>query len=193
MSIQEKLYTVEDLWEMELDPDNDGRHFYVIDGELFESALPGQIQGRLAALISFHLARYNRKENLGEVTVKTGFHPPDARYTLLLPDVAYMRLARLPDPPPEAYVPEMPDLAVEILSPSDTITKARRKAEIYLQNGTTLVWLVQSKRQGVEVCRLVADSGPQLKFAGQSESLSGEGILPGFELEIDLLFPPSMG
>ena len=87
----------------------------------------------------------------------------------------------------------MPDLAVEIMSPNDTLANARKKASIYLDNGTTLVWIVQPKRQGVEVCRFVEGSGMEHEFVGQGGTLSGERVLPGFELEIDLLFPSSHG
>jgi Uma2 family endonuclease len=66
----------------------------------------------------------------------------------------------------------------------------RRKAQAYLENGTALVWLVQPKRRGVEVCRLSEGQSLQTKFVGRGDKLSGEDILPGFELKVDLLFPP---
>ena len=188
MAIQEKLYTVDDLWAMESDPAYEDRYFYLIDGRLFEDAMPGRIHGRLALRIGRYIDEYAEAHDLGEVTVEVGFHPPETRFTALLPDVAYQSYAKLPDPPPEGYVPQMPDLAVEIQSPSDSRRKMLRKAQAYLENGTALVWLVQPKRRGVEVCRMGEDADIQTEFLGPGDRLSGEDILPGFELDVSKLF-----
>ena len=48
----------------------------------------------------------------------------------------------------------MPDLAVEIISPNDSMKQVRRKAAIYLRHGTQLVWIVMPDKKGVEVCRV---------------------------------------
>ncbi len=188
MAIQEKLYTVEDLWALESDPAYEDRYLYLIDGRLYEDAMPGRRHGLAAVEIAFHLRQYTAERPVGEVTMEVGFHPPETRYTALLPDVAFQRFDRLPDPPPEGYVPQMPDLAVEIQSPSDTLSKMRQKARAYLENGTALVWLVQPKRNGVEVCRLSEGASLQSEFIGLGDRLSGEDILPGFELEVSKIF-----
>ncbi len=188
MAIQEKLYTVDDLWAMESDPAFENRYFYLIDGRLFEDAMPGRTHGRLALKIGRYLDEYAETRNLGEATVEVGFHPPETRFTAMLPDVAFQRFENLPDPPPEGYVPRMPDLAVEIQSPTDSRQKLLRKAQAYLENGTALVWLVQPNRRVVEVCRLRDDGGIQSDLLGPGDKLSGEDILPGFELDVSRLF-----
>ena len=124
--------------------------------------------------------------------MESGHHPPDYEYTLLGPDVAFTSFARLPDPPPEKYYPVMPDLAVEIMSPNDTLAEARRKAERYLRHGSRLVWIVQPKRRGVELCRLLDDGSIAALFVGEGESLAAPDILPGFELAIDELFQSAL-
>ncbi len=83
----------------------------------------------------------------------------------------------------------MPDLAVEIQSPSNTLAELRRKAAVYLEHGTEIVWLVLPARLGVEVWRAGADGEPESEFLGQDGSLSGERVLPGFRLELRRLFP----
>ena len=103
--------------------------------------------------------------------------------------MAFLRYDRLPQPPTDKYVSVMPDLVVEIRSPFDTLAKVRRKAEVYLRRGTTLVWIVLPKQKGVEVWRLDQSSQLRSEFLGTDDKLSGEAILPGFELEISLLFP----
>ena len=85
----------------------------------------------------------------------------------------------------------MPDLAVEIASPSDSLAHLRRKARIYLDNGSSLVWILLPSHKGVDVCRSAAGSRLDIEFVGQDGVLSGEDVLPGFELALTKLFPVS--
>ena len=151
MAFQEKLYTIDDVWQLEHQPENEGKHYYLIDGELFWDMSPGYFHGRLAILIGHYLLVYAEEHDLGEVTAETGFYPIDDRHTLLMPDVAFIRKENTPPATHEKLVPRMPDLAVEILSPSDSLDELHRKVAVYLANGAAIVWLVLPARQGVEV------------------------------------------
>ena len=188
MVIQQQLYSVDDVWEMAHQTDSEN-HYDLIDGELFEMPPPGYAHGRLAVLIARYIGNFVEAQELGEVTVESGYHPPDNRHTLLSPDVAFLSKAKAPQPFWGKYIPVMPDLAVEILSPSDTFRQVRRKAAVYLRYGTQLVWIVLPAEKGVDVCRSVDGSRLDIEFVGNEGSLSGEQILPGFELELGLLFP----
>lgn len=189
MTVKVKLYTVDDLWALEHDPAYEGRYYYLIDGILFEDEMPGRTHGRLAVRLSRYLDEFVESHDLGEVTSETGYFPDEnTRDILLLPDVAFQRSESVPKPEPAGYVQAMPDLAVEIVSPNDTIAKARRKAQVYLDNGTSLVWIVQPDRKGIEVCHAAERGGLQIDFVGQGDTLSGEDLLPGFELEVSKLF-----
>ena len=188
LPVKEKLYTIDDMWALDHDPAYELRKFYLIDGRLYEEDVPGRPHGKIASELNAELVIYNRIHNLGEVTVEAGFYPADDRNTLLLPDVAFMRHDSLPQPPPQAYVPAMPDLAIEILSPSDSLTQARAKAQVYLENGSALVWLVQPESRRVEVCRLDDDARLDANIVGLGERLSGEDVLPGFALEVSDIF-----
>ena len=103
------------------------------------------------------------------------------------PDVAFRSKARMSGPARAGYVPTMPDLAVEILSPSNTLPELRRKAEVYLRHGTTLVWLVNPDEKTVEVWRMAGDEATSETIAPDG-ALSGENLLPGFSLALDTLF-----
>lgn len=191
MAIQQKLYTVDDVWELSHRPENENKYFYLIDGELYWDMPPGGEHGDLAAEITYCLKSFTRNRDVGKVTVETGYYPLDDRQTVLAPDVAFISTARAPQPFPKKFVPNMPDLAVEILSPTDSLAEARRKAAIYLVNGASLVWIVLPAEKGVDVCRASESAGLNIEFVGPGGSLSGEAVLPGFELELDLLFPNS--
>ncbi len=188
MVIKEQLYTVDDVWELAHQPDN-VNHYELIEGELLTMSPPGGVHGSFAVEISYYIWAFVRERGLGKVTVETGYHPPEGRHTLLSPDVAFLSKAKTPHPFPHTYIPIMPDLAIEILSPNDTLRQARRKAALYLRHGTQLVWIVLPAEKGVDVCRAVDGPGLNIEFVGQESSLSGEQVLPGFELKLELLFP----
>lgn len=189
MAIQEKLYTVDDVWRLAQQPENELKHFYLIDGELFWDMAPGYRHGRLEILIGHYLLVYAEEHDLGEVTGEVGYYPAEDRHTLLAPDVAFVRRQAAPHDAHEKFVPRMPDLAVEISSPSNTLAELRRKAAVYLSNGTELVWLVLPGRTGVEVWRVGPDSEPTSEFVTRDGSLTGGQVLPGFSLDLQRLFP----
>ena len=87
------------------------------------------------------------------------------------------------------YAPFMPDLAVEIISPSQSLAQARRKAKVYLRNGTALVWLVDPAEKNAEIWTAVNDGAPQSQTIGLDDELSGGTVLPEFRLPLRLLFP----
>ena len=178
MAIQEKLYTIDDVWQLSHRPENSNKYYYLIDGELYWDMPPGGLHGTLASNIIFHLMSFASQRDLGKFTVETGYYPRDDRRTLLAPDVAFISHARAPQPFPEKFVPAMPDLAIEIMSPTDSLQEVRRKAAVYLANGTTLVWIVLPASQGVDVCRASQGAGLNIQFVGRDGSLSGETYCP---------------
>ena len=81
-------------------------------------------------------------------------------------------------------VPEMPDLAVEVQSPDDSIKAMREKATYYLANGAKLVWLVYPRKRIVEVYH----ANGEIDIFHKGEMLSGEDVLPGFSLLVADIF-----
>ncbi len=188
MELRQRTHNIDTLWELVCDEDNNDKRFELINGELFEMSPPGEEHGLLATWLGKFLIEHAFDHNLGRVTTETGYYPSEDKSTLLSPDVAFRRLDSAADPPSQKWVPVMPDLAVEIMSPSNTMTQIRRKAEIYLQNGTQLVWIIIPKAKSVEVCRLNESGGIQSEVINQGGSLSGEDVLPEFELHLAELF-----
>ena len=185
-----KLLTADDVWAMECDPANEYRYFYLIDGELYEDPMPSPVHADLAGEIAFHLKIYAKPQNQGKVYPDVGVAPFIGSDNYLIPDVAYYRIERIPETLPRAYFSDMPDIAVEVRSPSNTYAELRRKAETYLLHNTTLVWLVFPERKGVEVWHQDEYGDMQSQFVDRHGALRGDPALPGFTLELSLLFPP---
>ena len=187
MVLRQRVYDIDDLWQLVCDADDD-KHYELIEGEIIEMSPPGGEHGAIAGEI-FHIFRlFDPQRKLGVPTVDAGYHPPANRNILLSPDAAFTSIERAPKPFPRTWVPVMPDIAVEVLSPTNSMRQIRRKAAIYLQHGTQLVWIVIPKRKSVEVCQLDADGEVQSEVIDQDGSLSGESVLPGFCLELSALF-----
>jgi Uma2 family endonuclease len=189
MAIQEQLYTVDDVWRLSQLPENELKHFYLIDGELFWDMPPGFLHGHIAGLIFHYFLLFAEQHDLGKPTVESGYYPANDRTTLLAPDVAFVRKENVPLTNPTQFVPHMPNLAVEIASPSNTVAELRRKAAVYLANGTELVWLVMLEQASAEMWRMGPDGQPATEFVGQEGALTGDPVLPGFTLPVDRLFP----
>ncbi len=189
MATQARVHTVDDVWRLEQQPINPAEKYYLIDGELCVKMSPGQLHGEVATRLAAFLFLFVDANALGRVTVEVGYHPPNDRRTVLLPDVAFEGNPRAAQPPLSTYVPYMPDLAVEIISPSQTLAETRRKAEVYLRHGTAMVWLVRPVEKQAEVWTAADDGAPQNETIDLDGELSGGTVLPGFTLPLERLFP----
>ncbi len=193
MAIQQQLHTVDSVQHLARTPEFNRRRFYLIDGELFEMSPVQRVHSRLANRIGMFLGVFLEEHDLGEAHTELGFYPADDRSTLLAPDVAYVSHARLSGQPEDGFLSTMPDLAIEIVSPSNSLRQIRRKAQIYLEYGASLVWIVRPAEKGVDVCRAADSSRLDIEFVARDGLLSGEDVLPGFELELTQLFRESAG
>jgi len=149
-----------------------------------EPGPPGYAHGSIDATIGHLLYAFVMPRRLGQVVHNAGFvfeRNPD---TVLGPDIAFVEASRVPAPDGPAYPDGAPDLAVEVLSPSNTRTKMSRRLEIYLRTGTRLVWVVDRKRRTVTVHR----PNHEPVVLGAEDQLSGEDVLPGFACRVADVF-----
>ena len=82
----------------------------------------------------------------------------------------------------------MPDIVIEMFEPWDELAVARWKAEVYLRQGANLFWLVRPTERGNDVSHKDRAGKMQTEFCGIEDKLSGENILPGFELPVSRIF-----
>jgi Uma2 family endonuclease len=184
--IQTHIDTVEQFEHFLCQPENQDRLFEFIEGEIVEKT-PTEEHGYIAAIFVTRLNNHVLPRRLGIVTVETRYRKPQDTRNSRMPDVSF-RFGRGPLVR-EGPVPQMPDLAIEIQSPDDTIKAMREKAAYYLANGTRLVWLVFTRRRYIEVYRPEAE----MEVLFGSDILDGGDLLPGFSLPVAEIFAEPLG
>lgn len=139
-----------------------------------------RLTGRLVTSIGVHVDA-NR---LGESGPEAGFLLETDPDTVLAPDVSFVAAGRA-WPDEAAGWPRMaPDLAIEVLSPSNTRAGIALKVEIYLAAGVRLVWVVDPEARTVAVHA----PGRASRSLGVGDALDGEDVLPGYRLPLADLF-----
>ena len=186
MQVLERLIDADTFLELEQLPEYRDREYELINGEMIEMSVPGSIHGKLVIRLGGYIFIYLLENDVGEVMAESGNRSELDPYLLLRPDVSFISHASAREPLAEAPFPRMPDLAVEVASPSNSVRELREKAAIFLRNESQLVWLVFPRQRRVEVHR--AD-GSMDELSGD-DALSGEDVLPGFTLELSKLFSP---
>ena len=136
----------------------------------------------IAIMIGAEVMMYVKKQKLGYVTgADGGYIVTGERY---IPDVAFISIKRQPRPSREAYNSNAPDLAVEVISPTDSVKPLHIKIANYLAAGT-VVWVVHPDSRTVEVFH----PGQAVQILGIDDALDGGDLLPGFTLAVVDIFP----
>ncbi|MBZ0299633.1 MAG: Uma2 family endonuclease [Anaerolineae bacterium] len=162
-------------------PENADKRLEFVGGEIVE-VVSNNYSSEIAAGILGEVSVFAKRKKLGRVTgADGGYIVSGERY---IPDLAFISFARQPGPSHEAYNPNPPDLAVEVLSPTDEPANLRIKIVNYLRAGT-VVWVVDPIRKQVEV--YAPDQAP--KTLTVEDTLDGGSVLPGFELAVQSIFP----
>lgn len=167
-------------------PADEAERYELYAGVLREVEAMGGRHGEVGVQLIIPLGSWVLGRDLGRVyTESTHFiilRDPDV---VLMPDVAFVRSDRLPPAEVrEGFMPLAPDLAVEILSPSNRAREMAEKVNLYHQGGVRLVWVVQPKRRAVTIHPLDGE----LVTLHEFDTLEGGDVLPGFRLPVADLF-----
>jgi Uma2 family endonuclease len=159
-------------------------HWELIDGEPVAVTPSADRSGWIAGEIFGLLRNHVRAENTGwAFPPETGFVLLAGRATVRSPYAAYVRQERLPEFT-DHVVPVPPDLAVEVLSPSDRMADALSKVAMYLEAGVSLVWLVDPATRAATVFR--PDAAP--RTVDDKGTLEGSEVLPRLVIPLAEVF-----
>lgn len=162
----------------------DGVKRELIEGDIYMSPV-GYTHTNICINLSTRLNVHVRKHDLGSVCDSSmGFRLGPK--TLLSPDVSFVSHTRLAETmtAPEKFLKGAPDLAVEVLSPSDLRSIVSLKLDKYLVAGARVAWLVDPKKGTVEV--RTPDASRVL--TKRSEVLDGGDVMPGFRCKLAEIF-----
>lgn len=174
--------TADELLQM---PD-DGFRYELLKGVLVKMAPAGSEHGKLAMRLGWRLAQHVESQKLGIVyAAETGFQLASNPDTVRAPDVAFVRQERVAEAgEAKGFWPGAPDLAVEVVSPSDTYTAVEDKVLDWLDAGTLMVVVVNPRQRTVTLYRSRAD----IVILTQNDILDGKDVVPGWSLPIQELF-----
>lgn len=183
MASQSTHLTANDLLNM---PPSEGK-FELIDGELTRMSPTGDGHGSVASEFSGFLAPFVRENRLGRsYAAETGFIISTDPDTVLAPDAAFVKADRLAGRSRNAvgFIRGAPDLAVEVISPSDTVVAVEEKVARYLEAGTSVVIVLNPARQTATVYR----APNSVEIFKQSDQLTIPDLLPGLVIPLSEVF-----
>ena len=161
--------------------ENDVPGYEYAKGELIPMPPATRRHGKISISIIRYLDQYVYENGLGELyTAETAFQVGER---VMKPDVAFVSTAHL-DVDEDEKFPIPPDLAIEVVSPTDVHYRIVRKALDYLEAGTRLVWVLDPIAKAVTVYRSKSD----IETLTHEAMLTGEDVVPGFTCPVENLF-----
>lgn len=152
-----------------------------VNGELVPMAPPSREHGEISVNVIRHLDAHVYQNKMGRLyTAETTFQVGDRT---VKPDVAFVSIDRLTGDKTKGFsIP--PDLAIEVVSPSDAQSRVAEKALAYLEAGTRLVWVLEPVSKTVTIYRSEKD----IETLTSDDMLTGEDVVPGFACPVARLF-----
>ena len=160
--------------------------YEVVDGQILEKNM-GSREIEIATILGGYLFQFARANRLGRALVEFLFRIIVEEDMQRRPDVAFVSHARWPynRRVPDVPVWDMvPDLAIEVISPSNSASAVLRKVHDYFKAGVTRVWVVYPEQAEV----YIYSTPQQIQVVGVGQELDGGDLLPGFRLPVAVLF-----
>jgi Uma2 family endonuclease len=194
ISLLPQLYTEANYWEISQAPENAHLRLELIHGQLVpkggewnDMAGSSRLNTVVASRINRRLGNWVEERNLGYVTGADGVYHLGPGL-VKIPDVGFIRQERAGNL--EGHMFEAaPDLAVEVVSESESQEDVRDKAWLYLRAGSQIVWAVYPAGEYVEVYTLGEDGALQVRNYSPGMTLEGGEVLPGLQIEVGQIFP----
>jgi Uma2 family endonuclease len=176
VSVATKVMTAEELLRL---PD-EGLLYELVRGELRTMSPAGFLHGRITKRIAVHLDNFVQAHRLGDTFASdTGFMLARHPDTVRAPDASFVQTERLVDV--ATYYPGAPDLAVEVVSPSDVYSEVLEKTREYLNAGTRAVVIVDPKYSTVVVHRATS-------IVKVTDTLEVDDVVPGWKMPLADIF-----
>jgi Uma2 family endonuclease len=157
----------------------------LVRGEVVEMSPGGARHSRIGSFLGHLLWKHVEERDPGRVyTADCGYLLERGPDTVRAPDVSFVRHERLSGIDEAKFLPLAPDLAVEVVSPSDSFREVEERAEMWLSFGARLVWIVEPVLEKV----FVHDPDRPRQVLSGENVLTGGEVLPGFAVPVERVF-----
>lgn len=182
MVVERKLMTAEEFFRLP----RDDTFQELVRGEVQVSPPPGGPHGVASGVAYVLLWDYVRPRALGRVFRQSGFRLERDPDTVRAPDVAFVAATRLPAGRlPEGYMDVVPDLVVEVISPSESAVEVQERVQQWLRWGARMAWLAYPRTRSIAVHR----PGGEIRLLGPEDLIDGGDVLPSFQAQVGDFFP----
>ena len=167
-------------------PEGDAR-YEVVDGEVVELGPMGTIESEFAFLVALEISQFARARGIGSVYIELLFRLDPGRKQRRRPDVAFVSASKWPvgkRVPGGEFWDMVPDLVIEVVSPTDRAGELNRKVAEYFRSEVATVWVVYGETQQVYVYTSPTD----VRILTPPDELDGGDVLPGFRIALERLF-----
>ena len=187
MAVLTREITADNFMDFAQLPENADRHIELVEGEIVEMPAcnleHAQIESRLDVIIGSHVMRNNLGRTYSgnaAIVLERSDRRGDTLRGLDFAFVSYERSPLRPVSPMEIA----PDLAIEVMSPSNTVPDIRRKIAQLINAGCPHVWIVHPDMREVDI-----HTADGMKTFREGDTLSAPDILPGLEIAVSDIFP----
>ena len=158
--------------------------YEIVYGEIIERPMPSPIHGRIQAKITAKLVQFSEELNLGEVYTETHFQFADK--LVRVPDIAFISFEKFPasgeDESSRWHI--APDLAIEVISPTDDYENVQEKIGEYFTFGVNQVWIISPVTKTLTIYRSIKN----VTILTEEDELICEDILPDFRMRLSEIF-----
>jgi Uma2 family endonuclease len=182
LKTDKKVWTDEEFMALP----KDGHRYEIVNGELVDMGNSGALHGYVCILLVAALANHVLPKKLGIILdSSTAFKMKNGDRRS--PDISFFAKERLQGLTelPTGFLEGAPDLAVEVLSPGNTVEEIHDKLVEYFENGTRLAWIIHPSEHYILVYRCAQEPDRLLKSV---DALDGEEVIPGFTFPVADLF-----
>ena len=165
--------------EFERLPEDPYYRYELSKGRLVREPRPGARHGRVAFELASVLREFVRAHDLGSVEMETGFQLSEDPVIVRGPDVAFIARGRLPAEVPTGWWPFAPDLAIEVISPSNTASEIETKVLEYLDAGTRMVWVIDPESRTARIY-----AGNEARIVREDEDLYAGDVVRNFSVPL---------
>lgn len=166
-------------------PEREGFKYELNEGELITvAASPRLPHNRVRDRLGRRLGSFVDEHRLGEVTMETDFELSEG--VVRIPDIAFIRAERLSVLDPRQRIKGAPDLAAEVVSPTDDPDDLVLKVQQYLRSGARAVWVLYPEAR----LAYIYSPAERPEVRETHQSLDDPDMFPGFSLPLSRVFAP---